>query len=85
MTTTDFHPLVRKTESTHTSGVLKVLAYFDMFQYPLNTEELRSYFDQPVSTEALELCLQGMTAEHRIYYYHGYYLLTDNPYLFIVG
>jgi hypothetical protein len=61
------------------AGVLKALAYFDIFQYPLNRQEIRQYLDKPVMAEELDLVLNELLAAGLIFFHNGFYSLQDNP------
>lgn len=62
-----------------TSSILKTLAYFDIFQYPLSKEEIRQFLDQPFRDHSLEPLLDQLVADQTIFCYHRFYSLHDNP------
>jgi hypothetical protein len=61
------------------NSILKTLAYFDIFQYPLSKEDIRQFLDQPASEHALQSVLDQLVAEQTIFCYHQFYSLHDNP------
>jgi Nucleotidyltransferase domain len=62
-------------------GILKTLAYFDIFHYPLNKEEIRIFLDKAAGHELLDTCLVSLQQEHIIFLHHSFYSLQDNPLL----
>jgi hypothetical protein len=62
-------------------AVLRILAYFDIFHYPLNREEIRQYLGRPVDEHFLDQWLDYLVAAKRIYRYHDLYSLQNNPLL----
>lgn len=62
-------------------AVLSVLAYFDIFQYPLAKNEIQSFLKKPVSEIELNNTLQNLLAMRSVFVHHGYYSLHDNPLL----
>lgn len=62
-------------------SILRTLAYYDIFHYPLTAGEIRQYADT-VMTEAESLQdLQRIVEAGLIFYHHGFYSLQDNPLL----
>jgi hypothetical protein len=61
------------------SYVLRVIAYFDIFQYPLKKNEIKQFIGHPVNDHTLELTLNALVAEEVIFFYNGFYLLHNNP------
>jgi len=59
-------------------SVLRTLAYFDIFQYPLLAGEIERYLDRLSNGMDLESTLESMLAEGRIYRYQQFYSLHDN-------
>jgi len=62
-------------------SVLKALAYFDIFQYPLKKAEIRQFLDRPISDARLEIILQELVTDGLIFKYYDMYSLQDNPIL----
>jgi len=59
-------------------SILKVLAYFDMFSYPLLKEEIRLFLDRTVREEQLTAALDEMKSDDRIYCIDGLYTLRND-------
>ena len=57
---------------------MKVLAYFDLFDYPLSKEEILAFLDQAVRMENLSEALNELRAEKYIFLYRDYYMIQDN-------
>jgi hypothetical protein len=60
-------------------SVLKALAYFDIFQYPLKKTEIRQFLDRQVSDARLAIILKELVAEGIIFQYYDMYSLQDSP------
>ncbi len=69
------------TDSTGQESVLKILAYFDVFQYPLKKEEIGLFLDRAVASNLLDKWLEQLTAENKLFCYNDFYLLQNNPLL----
>jgi predicted nucleotidyltransferase len=59
-------------------SIIKALAYFDIFHYPLLKEEINIFLDKSIHPELLDKGLNSLLEESTIYLHHGYYLLQDN-------
>jgi hypothetical protein len=59
--------------------ILKTLAYFDMFHYPLKTAEICRFLDQPADETALQSALNEMVAKGFIYSFKDFYSLHNDP------
>lgn len=62
-------------------SVLKALAYFDIFHYPLTKEEIRIYLDRRMAANELATLLTSLIADKIIFLHNGVYSLQDNPLL----
>lgn len=60
-------------------SILKVLAYFDMFSYPLLREEIRMFLDRSTHPGELDMALEELAAEQRIYHHDSFYQLRNEP------
>lgn len=58
-------------------SILKVLAYFDMFSYPLLQEEIRLFLDRTVHNDQLEYLLDEMVMDRIIFRFDNYYSLRN--------
>jgi len=65
---------VEKTES----GILKVLAYFSVFQYPLTKDEIQRFLPPAVKTTSLESELAYLVSERVVFKIDEFYLLLDD-------
>jgi predicted nucleotidyltransferase len=62
-------------------SVLKALAYFDIFHYPLTEEEIGSFLDRQSAKNELATLLTSLVADKIIFLHNGVYSLQDNPLL----
>ncbi|HSU26747.1 MAG TPA: hypothetical protein VLJ68_00075 [Chitinophagaceae bacterium] len=60
------------------SRVLEVLAYFDIFHYPLLSSEIRLYLSEIMSIPELTETLQSLEKEKRIFHMGDFYALHSN-------
>src|ERR1700750_2459607 len=60
-------------------SILKVLAYFDMFSYPLLKEEIRLFLDRSIQAGEMEWALDELIAEGRIFHHDNFYQLRNEP------
>ena len=59
-------------------SILKALAYFDIFQYPLLAVEIGEFSDQPLSAPLLEKTLKQLLDEKKIFQFNNFYSLQNN-------
>lgn len=59
-------------------SILKVLAYFDIFQYPLLKSEIRQFMNQAVNEATMEASLQRLLAEKNISRINDFYSLKSD-------
>jgi len=59
-------------------SVLKALAYFDIFHYPLLEEEIHYFMDQEVCPEGLQPVLEQLIAARCIYRHGNFYSLRND-------
>lgn len=62
-------------------GILRVLAYFDIFHYPLTKDEISRFLGKPFPEKDFEHVLQQMVAREIIFQYNNFYSLHNNPLL----
>lgn len=73
------HPLgMQRAEET---CILKVLAYFDIFHYPLTKNEIRKFLGTPLSEINFEKSLEQMLADQTIFLHNDFYSLQNNSLL----
>ncbi len=72
------HPGARSGVQTN---ILKVLAYFDIFQYPLTIAEIRQFLGSRADENDVEHGLQKLVSDQVIFYHQGFYSLQDNTLL----
>lgn len=63
------------------ASILKVLAYFDIFQYPLSYKEIRQFLGTFSLEAGLDKILHRMLASQTVFFHNGFYSLHDNPLL----
>jgi predicted nucleotidyltransferase len=63
------------------TALLKALAYFDIFQYPLTRTELQIFVSVKIPASIAEIILAELVTEKRVYQLDEYYSLQDNPLL----
>ncbi|HVX49544.1 MAG TPA: hypothetical protein VHB48_05275 [Chitinophagaceae bacterium] len=56
-------------------SVLKVVAYFDLFDYPVTLEEIKFFLDQPFAEEQLFEELRKLVKANMLYWLNGFYSL----------
>jgi predicted nucleotidyltransferase len=56
-------------------SIIKALAYFDIFNYPLTQEEITSFLDQPVAMQDVSEALQQLVAGKRVFRLGNFYSL----------
>lgn len=59
-------------------SILKVLTYFDVFSYPLSSQEIHLFLDQEIPPEALPPVLKQLTYAGIIYQLEGYYSVHND-------
>jgi hypothetical protein len=62
-------------------GVMETLAYFDIFHYPLTSDEIRQFLSVKVDENFLQNCLGELLEEEIIFLSHGFYSIQNNPLL----
>src|SRR6185295_5408096 len=60
-------------------SIFKVLAYFDIFNYPLTLEEIYSCLDHKAVVKDVEMALEQLVAGNRIYRLGNFYSLQADP------
>ena len=62
-------------------SILRTLAYFDIFYYPLTGDEIRQFLDRNIDNVAFLAALEQLQQEERVYLLNGFYALQNNPLL----
>jgi len=78
-TTVDPDPLAGQRDDE--AGILKLLAYFDIFQYPLTKNEIRQFLGRQDAEEGLDNLLRELVARKTVFLHLGFYSLHNNPLL----
>jgi hypothetical protein len=73
-----FFPLQSKLRKLKT-GILKVLAYFDLFDYPVSLDEIQFLMDHRVEKNELLLNLEQLIQAGCLFRFGNFYSLMDNP------
>lgn len=60
-------------------SILKVVAYFDIFNYPVTMEEVHQFLDQTVSNEELEMEVGRLLNKQMIWQLGRFYSLRNDP------
>jgi hypothetical protein len=71
-------PVTRSAEET---GILRILAYFDIFQYPLTRQEITHFLPKFLTDAKLEALLRSMVLSRTVFLRDDFYSLHDNPLL----
>ncbi len=74
-----FSPSFEKNDGKE--SILKTLAYFDIFRYPLTIEEITRFMDQPADNRNMEQWLAELQANGEVFLNQGCYSIQDNPLL----
>ena len=61
------------------SSILKTLAYFDLFNYPLALEDIRRFLDVEADETVIEREVRSLLRQSRVYRIGDYYSLQNNP------
>ncbi|WP_276501942.1 hypothetical protein [Terrimonas pollutisoli] len=65
------------------TSILKILAYFDIFQYPLTSDEIRQFAGRNIGEARLEQSLQQLLLDRVIFVKNDFFSLHNNPLLAI--
>lgn len=63
------------------NSILKVLAYFDLFDYPVSREEILFFLDQEISESGLDIALEALVNERYLFRLDRFYSLRDSSWL----
>jgi hypothetical protein len=62
-------------------AVLRTLAYFDIFHYPLTCDEIREFSGKKIKENVFLEALRLLLEERRIFFFENVYTLHENPLL----
>lgn len=62
-------------------SVLHTLAYFDIFNYPLTSTEIRQYLRHPAPEPMVGEWLDSLVKDRKVFHHLGFYSLQENPLL----
>jgi predicted nucleotidyltransferase len=66
---------------SHISGsILKVLAYFHVFNYPITKDEIRAYLDHEIPEKEFQEALAFLAENGIVYRKDEFYSLSNNPF-----
>lgn len=71
---TPFYPIMPMRHS-----ILKVLAYFDLFDYPVTIDEVRFFLDKDVPFNDLKTELESLLTEGMVFMHETFYSLRNEP------
>lgn len=60
-------------------SIIKALAYFDIFNYPLTLDEIHHFLDQTVSKDDVLPTLQQLVDDNRVFRMGSFYSLQQEP------
>ena len=60
------------------SSILKILAYFDLFQYPLSAEEIQKFLDQKAGAAQLSATLDWLVLQRLVFPHGDWYSLRSD-------
>lgn len=60
-------------------SILKVLAYFDLFNYPLSREEIAQYLDQIMDDATFTKALEELVNQRQVFRLSGFFSLQQDP------
>jgi len=61
------------------TSILKVLAYFDLFDYPLSKEEIYLFLDRKADGNDFRTGLAKLSNDGIIFRFNEFYLLRNEP------
>lgn len=65
------------------NSVLKVLAWFDLFNYPLTAAEIHFFLDQQVAEDELKVLLEELVEEKLLFHLGNFYSLQNDESLVV--
>jgi hypothetical protein len=77
------YPLINKSLSETKENILKTLAYFDIFNYPLTRAEVYLFLENKYDFEVFEDALKCLLANGLVYQFDTFYTLKNDQYLIV--
>jgi len=71
----------KKSIASFYQSILKTLAYFDLFRYPLTEDEIMSFLDQPIGKNELKSNLNILVLSKKIFKLDEFYSLQNDKLL----
>jgi len=68
-------------QSAAKNSILRTLAYFDIFHYPLTRNEIIQFLDHEPGASLVDECISDLIQSGSVFYYQGFYSLQQNPLL----
>lgn len=59
-------------------SILKVVAYFNLFDYPVTVEEIKNFLDRPFNESEFNSALDQLIADEQLFKLRDYYSLTND-------
>ena len=75
------HKPFAKENKASAGSILRLLAYFDMFDHPVSIDEIQSYIPQKINRPKMILVLEELLHDKLIFYYNGFYSLRNDEHL----
>ncbi|MEO8404678.1 MAG: hypothetical protein ABI480_08790 [Chitinophagaceae bacterium] len=63
------------------AAILKTLAYFDIFQYPLSKAEIKQFLEHPIRESEMDIAFRQLLDNELIFLHQQFYSLQNNPLL----
>lgn len=60
--------------------ILKTLAYFDIFDYPLTEKEIKNFLDSPLTDDEFRSALEELVLSKTVFRFAEFYFLHDDPF-----
>lgn len=60
-------------------SILKVITYFDLFNYPVSKEEIAFFLDHPASQNDIAFIVDQLVDKQYLFQFDEFYSLQDNP------
>lgn len=64
--------------NTIRQNILNILAYFDIFHYPVTNEEIRSFMHRELRQDMIDEHIEALVSEKKVYRLHSFYSLRND-------